>query len=188
MHDPPAAPGLHPPPRYAAFYCEENVWQLCRHPALAGRPLRAVFVSNAARACALWAQRGAPAPGEPVVWDYHLVAVEAADAARVWDLDSALGLPVPLDDYLAATFRPVAEPHGPRFRVVDAAEYVGRLASDRGHMRAPDGSWLMPPPPWPPPRPAGAPSNQMRFVDMAAPFVGEVTDLAGLPRALRGDG
>ena len=183
MPDDPAAPGagtrLRPLPRYAACYCEENVWHLCHHPAPAEGARHVVFVSNASRACPLWAQRAAPAPGQPVVWDYHVLLVAGG---RVWDLDSVLDFPAPLADYLAATFRPSPPGFAPRFRVVAAADYLRRFASDRSHMRGPDGGWLAAPPPWPPIGAPGEPSNVMRFVDVEAPFVGDLTDLAGLAR------
>ena len=158
-----------------------KVWHRCRHPAVAGVPRRVVFVSNAARACPLWAQRAAPAPGEPVVWDYHVFLVEAGAGGRVWDLDSVLGMPVPLADYLAATFRAVPAEGAPRFRVVPAGEYVRRFSSDRSHMRTPDGGWLVPPPAWPAIGAAGETSNLMRFVDVEGEgeFVGRVVGLEG---------
>ena len=40
--------------------------------------------------------------------------------------------------------------HAPRFRVIPADDYVARFSSDRSHMRRADGSWIAPPPPWPP--------------------------------------
>lgn len=167
-----------PSTRYAARYCEENIYQLCRAPEHADRPRTVVFISNAARACPLWQQR-AGAPGEAVWWDYHVVLLgrDAGDHWLVWDLDTRLACPVPAPIWLAHTFSglpAVPASRWPRFRVLPAAEYLARLRSDRGHMRGPDGEWLAPPPDWPPPGDGAAPSNLMRFVDLETPFAGEV--------------
>ncbi len=161
-------------PKYQPFWCEENVWHLC---AEAGAPF-AVFVASTARACPMWAQRA----GDPVVWDYHVVALapSAEGTWDVWDLDSTLGMPVPAGRWLDATFAGhdgLRAEFRPWFRVVARDELLATFASDRAHMRDAAGGWQQAPPPWPPIG-AGRPSNLMRFVDMAAPFAGEVLDLA----------
>ena len=165
---------------YQAYYCEENVYHLARAPELAGRPREVVFISNADRACAMWYQRAAARPGWPILWDYHVVLLAAAPW-EVWDLDTTLGMPVPAADYLRRSFRAgMPEELCPRFRVVAAEAFEATFASDRSHMRLPGGRWRKTPPPWPLIGPRGAPSNLMRFVDMADPFVGEVLDLPGM--------
>ena len=65
---------LQPPPippdiDYQAYYCEENIWRLCQQPQLQVHKSEVVFISNPRRTCALWYQRAAPYPTEPVVWD-----------------------------------------------------------------------------------------------------------------------
>ncbi len=173
-----------PPFRHQPYYCEENVWQLCAHPALSGRRVDVVFVSNPARQVAMWHQRAAPR-GEVIVWDYHVFAI-AHDPSEVWDLDTDLGAPVAALDYLAASFRAgVDRVHAPRFRVVEAAEFVGVFASDRSHMRDRRGVFVKEPPPWPPIGAPGAASNLMDFVDTEADFVGELLDLEALGARLR---
>lgn len=136
---------------YAPFYCEENVWWLAEEPRFAGQPTEVVFVSNARRTVAVWGQRAARGPGEPVVWDYHVVlATRGERGVEVWDLDSAIGTPLRAADWLDASFDPRAAPRfAPRFRVVDASTFVARFASDRRHMRTPAGGWRVPPPSWP---------------------------------------
>jgi protein N-terminal glutamine amidohydrolase len=132
------------PPRYHPFYCEENIWHLCR----SGEVTEVVFITNPARRVALWHQKAAP-PDRPIVWDYHVIA---ADGRDLWDLDSRLGCPIGRADYLEATFATVGlQPpeYDPRFAVVAAADFVRDFRSDRSHMRGPDGSWQAPPPPWP---------------------------------------
>lgn len=133
------------PPRHHPFYCEENIWHLCR----GGEVTEVLVITNAARRVALWHQQAAP-PDQPIVWDYHVVA---AGAGRIWDLDSRLGYPIERDAYLTATFVTVGlQPpeYDPRFAVIAAAEFAREFRSDRSHMRRPDGSWQAPPPPWPP--------------------------------------
>lgn len=163
--------------RYQPFYCEENVWWLLRDRGDGS----AIFISNEARAVAVWQQRVAP-PDRPVVWDYHAVALAEG---LVFDLDSRLGVPVSLEDYLAASFLPLAPQaahFAPRFRVVPAAELFARFTTDRSHMRDPGGGWQKPPPPWPPPTAPGEAMNLMRFVDPSDPIAGEIFDLDGLRR------
>ncbi len=43
--------------RYTPYYCEENVWHLCRQPSLSAFEKEAVFISNPQRACWLWEQK-----------------------------------------------------------------------------------------------------------------------------------
>lgn len=173
---------------YASRYCEENVWQLAQAPELAGLQRSAVFITNARKTCALWHQRSAQAPGEPVLWDYHVVLLTEGDAPRLWDLDSDLPFPSPALDYLSATFPfagslpPEVEP---RFRLVPAEELLQTFASDRSHMRAPDGSWHAPPPPWPPIATAGETMTLPRYLDLRLPQPGQVLKLAELRARLR---
>jgi protein N-terminal glutamine amidohydrolase len=167
--------------RYCPYYCEENVFHLAREPRLQGRPREVVFISNAERACAVWHQRAAVRRGWPIVWDYHVVLLVGAPW-EVWDLDTTLGVPVPAADYLRRSFRPgeLAEEAAPRFRVVGAEAFAATFASDRAHMRLPGGAFAQRPPSWPLIGPPGAAPNLMRFVEMEAPFLGEVLDLGGM--------
>jgi len=171
--------------RYCAYYCEENIWQLCADPQVVGQPRAVIVISNPARTVAVSCQRAAPQPNLPVIWDYHVVlAVHGPQGLAIWDLDSTLGLPVPLLDYLRASF---AWPHGfsppyeACFRVIEAARYREVLATDRSHMLDDSGRYRVPPPPWPA---IGTGTNLMRLVDMDDPIAGEVVGLSELPAAL----
>ncbi|MCA9623461.1 MAG: hypothetical protein KC731_30780, partial [Myxococcales bacterium] len=145
-------------------YCEENVWQQLADPQLGEGRRYAVFVTNAAKLCPLWAQRA----GDPVFWDYHVFAIVAGEGeVVVWDLDSLLGAPIPLTAYLAGTFPgPLPSPDlAPLFRLVEAEAFHASFRSDRSHMRR-DGRWLKPPPPWPPLDGPGPGSNLQTFLDV----------------------
>ena len=167
---------------YASRYCEENAVHLLDRDELPP-PRSIVFISNASRSCPLWSQRAAARAGEPVIWDYHVVLLTEAGAPQLWDLDSTLPFPCDAQTYLDSTFplagrlRPELEP---RFRVVTEAQIRERFASDRSHMRAPDGTWLAEPPPWPPIRTADATHTLFDFVEMSKPGLGERFDLLAL--------
>lgn len=166
--------------RYAPFYCEENVWWLAQEARFAGLPADVVVVSNERRRVAVWGQRAARAEGEPVVWDYHVVlAVQGARGTEVWDLDCARGAPLAGAEWLEASFdERVPKRFAPRFRLVDSAVFVARFASDRRHMRTPDGGWEAPPPPWP--IIGGGAHDLDRFVDVADETFGATIDLDAL--------
>lgn len=193
MSAPPTQPGS--PLRtacYQPYYCEENVWQLCRHSQFAQRPGWALFISNESGRCAMWQQRAATGQSY-VLWDYHVVMVVQAAlfGAEVWDLDCNLGMPVPLSDYLDASFPELSPEHAcyrPRFRLVATALLQRHFSSDRRHMRNSDGSFIQPPPCWPMPRgDEGVPHNLHRFTDVTKPFIGELLDLPELRRRWRVD-
>lgn len=137
---------------YASCYCEENVWAFVRLAAAAGIETFAVFISNAHKQCPVWRQR----KGDPVVWDYHMVAlVRAGAACCVVDFDSTLGLVTPAEAYVAAALGPgvkFPDEYRPRARVVDGATFLAEFATDRRHMRLEAGGYSAPPPARPHPR------------------------------------
>lgn len=166
--------------RYCANYCEENVWQLAREPSLLEGPRRVVFITNATKSVAVFHQRSAPEPHEPVVWDYHVIL--AIVGRGIYDLDSTLPFPCPIREYLDAAFRPVAARFRPKFRLIDADEYVEGFSSDRAHMRRADGSFQSPPPSWP--APAGSAFVLAEVLDLSRRTPGAVLDLTQLSAAL----
>jgi hypothetical protein len=187
-HSPGHPEPLHHSFRYQAYFCEENIWWLCQEPALGEGKRWVVFISNDERACPMWCQRAVP-PGEMIVWDYHVVAmVEAAQGLMVWDLDTRLGLPTPIKRWAQGSFPHLARTPtalSPRFRMVEAAEFLAKFSTDRSHMRNGRGKFVKPPPEWPAPQAAGTAMNLMRWIDMADPWCGRVvtlgTLLSGLP-------
>lgn len=173
--------------QYCPFYCEENVWHLCGDAEVPAGPRAAIFISNAARSVAIAHQRIADDPGLPVVWDYHVVMAtrRAEHGWGIWDLDSVLGLDVPLTEWLEQCLggeSGFGSDDAPQFRVVQGAEYRRALSSDRSHMRDEHGHYQALPPTWP--KIGSSPSNLMAFVAMETKFIGEVVDAARLRAAL----
>jgi protein N-terminal glutamine amidohydrolase len=178
--------------RYCAYFCEENVWHLCRDDSVAseGRPVpiadrRVVFISNEVRSVPMLRQRAGV--GGLVQWDYHVVLLaRASQGWSVWDLDSTLGMPVAFAVWLSESFldETAALPAelAPRFRVVEAARFLEVFASDRSHMNDERGRARSPHPPWPPIGAGTGVMNLPRFIDVTAPFEGEVLDAEALRR------
>jgi len=141
---------------YAACFCEENVWKLADH-VRSNAPNEllkcyAVFVSNKKQVVPLWRQRAGRDEEKLVIWDYHVIFVYKPDErCLVFDLDSDLPFPTFFHKYVTETFRTdaILNPEYHRFfRVVPAGRFLQKFASDRRHMRKPDGSWMKPPPPY----------------------------------------
>jgi hypothetical protein len=165
--------------RHAPYYCEENVWWLAQEPRFSGLRSEVVFVSNERRTVAMRAQRAGPA-GEAIVWDYHVVlAVRGTEGVEVWDLDCTEGAPISARAWLDASFDPHVPPQlAPRFRVMASETYVAAFASDRRHMRRADGSWQVPPPPWPV---IGGGAHELEpLIDLADATHGAAIDLTAL--------
>ncbi|MBL4686369.1 MAG: hypothetical protein JKY37_17375 [Nannocystaceae bacterium] len=172
---------------YCPFYCEENVWHLCGDAGVPAGPRAAIFISNAARSVAIAHQRIADVPGLPVVWDYHVVMAtrHSGHGWGIWDLDSVLGLDVPLTQWLEQCMGGefgFGSDDAPQFRVVQADEYRRALSSDRSHMCDEHGNYQALPPTWS--KIGSSPNNLMAFVAMQTGFIGEVVDAARLPAAL----
>ena len=175
--------------RYCPYFCEENVWHLCRDDVVKDgervislEDRRAVFISNDRRAVPMDHQKAGA--GNLVVWDYHVVLFALTRGGwQCWDLDHDRGSPreladwmrdtflidAPLEAYRALTGKDIEKP---RFRVIDAEEFVEHFSSDRSHMMDHKRRPTRPFPAWDPIRPTE--STLMRFVDTRAAWVGEV--------------
>lgn len=136
-----------------------------------------LWITNPAKSCAVYCMR-AGKPGAPVFWDYHVVLLTYGSAWQVWDLDTTLGLPVALADYLKFSFRIESGALAPRFRLVPAEIFRQAFRSDRQHMHT-DNGWLAAPPSWPALSPAGT-SNLEDWINLEADFHGEVCELSTL--------
>lgn len=157
---------------YTAFYCEENAWRLLARPGF--ESACAVLVFGADGAVAVGGQRLGSGPRLSVVWDYHAFVLDKGPEPEILDFDCALGFRLPARDYIEAAFDGLV-PRGvlePLFRCVPAADFVRRFWSDRSHMRAADGSWLRPPPPWASPADAAVDlpaEERLRLADLIDP-------------------
>lgn len=156
---------------YQSRYCEENIWLLLHRRREKCEQAWAVVISNANRTCALWHQRAAPAAEQPVVWDYHVIALESGgESYRVWDLDSELDVPVAAAEWWEATFPfedRIPTTLQPSFRVVERDTFLQSFSSDRSHMRNRSGDWLAPPPEWDPIFEPSVGMNLSDFTDMS---------------------
>lgn len=174
-------------PPYQPFYCEENIWLLAQDPRCGDGERLVVLITGTEGHVAMWRQKPADGPGEPLLWDYHVVLITGGTAGwQVWDFECDLGMPVAAATWLSSCFPyqdRIPARYRPRFRVMAANEYVANLRSDRSHMREEDGSYAKAPPPWTPPG-GGFDSNLVQFVDLRQTFVGEVLDLSTLARRL----
>ncbi|GIY44912.1 protein N-terminal glutamine amidohydrolase [Caerostris darwini] len=144
---------------YTSCYCEENVWKICEYVKNKQSSqislCYAVFISNRNQSVPLWCQKSGTDENKLAVWDYHVIFIYNASNDKgtlVFDLDSILPFPVPLEKYAPLTFQmdtylqPIYHRY---FRVIPAEEFLQTFASDRSRMRNPDGSWKKEPPPYP---------------------------------------
>lgn len=104
-------------------------------------------------------------------WDYHVILIcyrAGEGQPSVYDLDSLLPYPCPLDEYLAHSF-PYEWPYpfGPMFRVVPLEWFLDNFGSDRSHMRDKNGDWNAPPPLYPPIGQHNNLQEYLRFDDSA---------------------
>ncbi|KAJ3735469.1 N-terminal glutamine amidase-domain-containing protein [Lentinula guzmanii] len=189
---------------YTPYWCEENVYLLIqsflRNTSLSEIwEVFAVFISNHSKTVALWNQKLSKEPGQPVIWDYHVVAVlrprkfSSNLHSWVYDLDTRLDLPVTWNSKLErsySSFQSCQHRNNSLFRVVSANVYLDRFASDRSHMLArtppgtlPNPNYLQPAPPYPPLRGPQCMSthNLMNFVSMLSfNDYGDVFDIKGI--------
>lgn len=150
-------------------YCEENVWRLAYRRLNGGGSSEGenkdnryyvVFVSNEERCCPMFSQLAQDDADEPCFWDYHVLLISSSgpgvngtEKCLVWDMDSHLPFPTEVSDYLASVFREECFRRefraqlAPRFRVIEAEDYLKYFFSDRKHMIDPKtGEWREPPP------------------------------------------
>lgn len=145
--------------QHTPYYCEENVYLLCKklcEDGIAktdGSDLFVVFISNEKNQIPLWHQRASHRADGVILWDYHVICVQKRKEKLlpdlVWDLDSSLPFPSPLATYVAETIRPSFQLFSEFqrvFRVVHAPIFLKSFASDRRHMKDPSGNWNATPP------------------------------------------
>ncbi|KAI3471603.1 hypothetical protein Pfo_028253 [Paulownia fortunei] len=144
---------------HTPYYCEENVYLLCKklsEDGIAksdGSDLYVVFISNEKKQIPLWHQKASQRADGVILWDYHVICVQKRKESNlphlVWDLDSSLPFPSPLATYVAETIRPSFQLFSEFqrvFRIVHAPIFLQSFASDRRHMKDSAGNWVFPPP------------------------------------------
>ncbi|KAK1278844.1 Protein N-terminal glutamine amidohydrolase [Acorus gramineus] len=150
---------------HTPFYCEENVYLLCKKLCAIGVAdpfaidLFVVFISNENRQVPLWCQKASKHVDGLVLWDYHVICIQSKRSRDrhtlplVWDLDSSLPVPFPLNRYSNEVVRPSVSLHSKYkrlFRVVHAPTFLRCFASDRRHMKDLNGNWQAKPPTYDP--------------------------------------
>nr|XP_018913211.1 PREDICTED: protein N-terminal glutamine amidohydrolase [Bemisia tabaci] len=173
---------------YTTCYCEENVWKLCEKVKLNNEAhldkCYAVFISNPNQTVALRNQKAGHNNEGLVVWDYHVIFLIVCpdDGCFVFDLDSSLMFPSSFETYIEKTFyssTSFSEQFISFFRMVNATDYLGMFSSDRRHMKEPNGTWISPPPTWPPIKALDCDFNLDEYTDMNSSKKGKVLSLAG---------
>ncbi|GFT82769.1 protein N-terminal glutamine amidohydrolase [Nephila pilipes] len=173
---------------YASCYCEENVWKLCEYvknnQSILLTNCYAVFISNRNQSIPLWCQKSGKDENKLVIWDYHVIFIYHFNDDKgtlVYDLDSVLPFPVPLEKYAPLTFQiethiqPIYHRY---FRVIPAELFLRTFASDRSRMKNPDGSWIKEPPPYPCLSTPNSTNNIDDFISMEPTIaIGEVLNL-----------
>lgn len=89
----------------------------------------------------------------------------------VYDLDTKLDFPANLEQYVWESFKPdvpLKHCYGRHFRCLGARDYLATFASNRQRMKRPDGSWIKPPPHYPPIMNTISANNLEWFIDMQA--------------------
>jgi hypothetical protein len=176
---------------YTPCYCEETVWKLCDSirkdfPSELDY-CHVAFISNPKRMVPMWRQKSGKNEEKLALWDYHVILLYNPDErCVVYDMDSDLPFPTHFHRYVSETFRTenILQPEYHRFfRVVPASRFLSLFSSDRKHMLRSDGTWIKPPPSYPPIL-NGVGSNLDSFLDMTTPKneYGEIFSLMELVR------
>jgi len=126
---------------YTPYFCEENIWQLCRSFIRQGidkEQLDILFLSNHKKQIVLLNQQ-LGSPGEVVVWDYHVILKYHLDAntSMIFDFDTRLPFPIDWQSYQLATFpdpRQLDSDYHMMIRKIPSSEYLTKFTSDRQHM------------------------------------------------------
>lgn len=132
------------------------------------------FISNREKTVPMFCQRASQRVDGSVAWDYHVIVIgvkttDDGALALVYDIDSTLTYPTPLDDYLEETFPYETQSfqHAPSFRLIPASVYLTAFSSDRSHMfNSKTQTWNAPPPAYTciASHVEGADTNNLKFI------------------------
>lgn len=163
---------------YTPCYCEENIYKFIEDYSDEFFELYAVFISNPHQRCVIWHQRLREEPAiNPVCWDYHVIAIGKKNSqSLVFDFDTTLPFPCPLQEYVSKCFRPsdpeisqwwlqFAELNGHFFRPIIGLDFLSSFSSDRSHMIDDNGDWKSDPPKYDPIFKPDKGNNLMEFLD-----------------------
>ncbi|KAL6893584.1 hypothetical protein ACP4OV_007682 [Aristida adscensionis] len=145
---------------HTPFYCEENVYLLCKELIRvgvadpAGTDLYVVFISNEEKKVPLWHQKASYSDYGFIVWDYHVICIQSRrnkgeSLDLVWDMDSDLSFPATFLQYASEAIRLLSfgdSTFRRLFRVIHAPIFLQSFASDRSHMKDDKGNWIQSPP------------------------------------------
>lgn len=139
--------------QYTAYFCEENIWHLGHDLCPPRNPEDFLTLILAGRECVipLFSQKKGH-PGRPTWWDYHVILWDTRENL-IFDFDSVLPFPCPLETYFKATFSLCSlfpENFQPMIRAIPLKEFLRRFFSDRSHMLNSRNQPRTPFPPWPP--------------------------------------
>jgi protein N-terminal glutamine amidohydrolase len=168
---------------YCPFYCEENIWHLCRESNFENEDASVVVISNPERGVFFWGQRAAADAGFPVLLDYHVVLLHREATWMIYDFDSTANFPIAADDYLEHTFPQrdkVSGGFSPMFRIIARDEYAEGFTSDRSHHKDDTGTWSSPMPDWP----CIGGNRTNTFPELITTNKGDVVSLGNLHRRL----
>ena len=132
-----------------------------------------VWISNSIKNVPMFQQRVSNDPDSACCWDYHVILLCARATERdvvVYDIDTVLPYPIPLNEYLQRSFPyEWPFPYAPMFRLIPAVSYLRHFASDRMHMFNPQkNTWNAPPPDYDCINISdGRPSNFQRYLDFS---------------------
>eukprot|EP00211_Chloroparvula_japonica_P016543 CAMPEP_0119122850 /NCGR_PEP_ID=MMETSP1310-20130426/2985_1 /TAXON_ID=464262 /ORGANISM="Genus nov. species nov., Strain RCC2339" /LENGTH=210 /DNA_ID=CAMNT_0007112573 /DNA_START=44 /DNA_END=672 /DNA_ORIENTATION=+ len=177
---------------YTSCYCEENIWKLCESIEKLGtldmqRDVAVAIISNHGQTVPFW---GHNAPDDVVVWDYHVVALlrgpsrldSRSSAWYVYDYDvKDESCPMVLAEYARKVLKKdslvLKKEYRRNYFLLTGASFLRNFSSDRSHMRNEDGSWMAPPPTYPPimARNPEASLSLMRILDTFRHGEAEVT-------------
>ncbi|KAJ6741811.1 hypothetical protein OIU85_015945 [Salix viminalis] len=124
---------------HTPLYCEENVYfllkKLCKDGVADadGSDLFVVFISNDMKQIPLWHQKASTRADGIILWDYHAICIQLHMSLK----------PSGHHFQLFSEYRR-------SFRIVHAPIFLRFFASDRRHMKDPDGNWTAQPPAYEP--------------------------------------
>jgi len=132
---------------YQPYYCEENIWQLCKHDYFKNSEVEVLFLlPSQAKCIAVWHQKLSE-DNNPVLWDYHVVLYHKK-ANLIFDFDSELNFPADAISYFQHSFSTIYPIYLPTFRLFQKKDFESYFYSNREHMKNEAGQWIEPPPKW----------------------------------------